>query len=204
MTLYQLAEHLKKYVPIGSELYCAELLLHNKVHLNIKSPRLSKLGDYRPKSAAAPHRISVNRDLNPYAFLITFLHEIAHLTNFEKFENKVAPHGPEWKREFKEVMEPMMAAKVFPFDIFEAVHQYMQNPYASSCSDPKLMKILHKYDMDSEWTMVDEIQLNGRFKLKNGMEFTKLAKKRTRYECRENTSGRMYLVPGISPCKRLT
>ncbi len=203
MTLAELSENLKKYVPLGSEVYCADLLLSNKVHLNIKNPRLSKLGDYRPKHNGQPHRISLNRDLNPYAFLITFLHEIAHLLNFEKFGTKVAPHGPEWKREFKEVTEPMLEGKIFPLDVYQALIKYMQNPYASSCSDPGLMKVLHGYDSDSEWAMVDDISINGRFKLKNGMEFTKLHKKRTRYQCREDKTGREYLVPGVSKCKSL-
>jgi len=119
--------------------------------------------------------------------------------------------GCEWhrmvqngKKEFKMVAEPMMSGKVFPLDVYQALYEYMQNPYASSCSDPKLMKVLHNYDSDAEWTLVDDIGINGRFKLKNGMEFTKLLKKRTRYQCREDKSGRIYLVPGVSKCKPLT
>ncbi len=204
MNLAQLSETLKKYIPLGAEVYCAELLFEHKVHLNIKNPRLSKLGDYRPKHANIPHRISINKDLNPYGFLITFIHEIAHLTNWEKYQNRVAPHGPEWKQEFKELILPLLNSTIFPLDIYKALVSYMQNPAASSCSDPNLMRILSKYDADNGWVLLDDVPLNSKFKLKNGTEFLKVAKNRTRYKCIELKTSRMFLVPGVSPCKLLS
>ena len=92
---------LQKYLPTGTEDYAADLLLKHSIHLYIKKPRTSKFGDYRAPRPGENHRISVNKDLNPYAFLVTFLHEVAHLLNYEKHRTRVKPHGPEWKLHFR-------------------------------------------------------------------------------------------------------
>ena len=60
-----------------------------RVHLTITKQRKSVLGDYRHPGRGANHRISINGNLNKYEFLITFLHELAHLLTFEKFSNRV-------------------------------------------------------------------------------------------------------------------
>ena len=39
----------------------------------------------------------MNNNLNKYSFLITITHEIAHMMIWEKHQNKVDPHGEEWK-----------------------------------------------------------------------------------------------------------
>ena len=39
------------------------------------------------------HRISVNGNLNKYSFLITLIHELAHLLTFTQYKNRVDPHG---------------------------------------------------------------------------------------------------------------
>ncbi|HAD34265.1 MAG TPA: hypothetical protein DCF44_07170 [Chitinophagaceae bacterium] len=44
--------------------------------------------------------MSVNGNLNSYHFLITLLHEIAHMLVWEQFRNRVKPHGLEWKHVF--------------------------------------------------------------------------------------------------------
>ena len=52
------------------------------VHLTVAKERKSILGDYRHRTHGKNHRISVNGNLNKYAFLITLLHELAHLLTF--------------------------------------------------------------------------------------------------------------------------
>ena len=91
---------LKKYLPEGVEDYCHDILWQYGIQLHIKKPRKTKLGDYRPPRNGEAHRISVNNDLNQYAFLLTFLHETAHLINFEKRGYKVQPHGKNGSRNF--------------------------------------------------------------------------------------------------------
>ena len=70
---------LEEYIPAGSSQLVFEYLKHYKVHLTITRSRKTVLGDYRHAIGAKNHRISVNGTLNIYAFLITLIHELAHL-----------------------------------------------------------------------------------------------------------------------------
>ncbi|MEO7767361.1 MAG: SprT-like domain-containing protein, partial [Ferruginibacter sp.] len=95
---------LKQYLPVGSFDEVSQYLQQYQVQLTITRERKSVLGDYRNSFADKNHRISVNGNLNPYAFLITLLHELAHLFTYERFGNKVMAHGQEWKNEYSKVL----------------------------------------------------------------------------------------------------
>ncbi len=199
----QIIPVLLKYLPKGSEDYAADLMLEYAIQLRIKNPRLSKLGDYRPPIPGKSHRISINRDLNPFAFLITFMHEVAHLLNFEKYGQRVSPHGIEWKREFQIISNPMIQQRFLPDDIQYALNRYLKNPKASSCTDSNLIRALRKYDPLSEWLLVEEILVGLAFETQDGRRFKKLEKMRTRYRCIELDTKKIYLVPGMMQCKPL-
>jgi len=189
---------LKKYLPEGSADYAHDILWKYGIQLRIKKPRATKLGDYRPPQPGEAHRISINKDLNKYAFLVTFLHETAHLINFEKRGFKVQPHGLEWKQEFQVVTKPMLHETILPNDVQNALHWYLKNPKASSCTDPFLFKTLRTYDdRPDHMVLVESIPLQTLFKTKDGRVFTKLEKMRSRYRCVENQTGKIYLVPGL-------
>jgi len=189
---------LKKYLPEGSAEYAHDILWKYGIQLRIKKPRATKLGDYRPPQPGEAHRISINKDLNKYAFLVTFLHETAHLINFEKRGFKVQPHGLEWKQEFQVVTKPMLHETILPNDVQNALHRYLKNPKASSCTDPFLFKTLRTYDdRPDHMVLVESIPLQTLFKTKDGRVFTKLEKMRSRYRCVENQTGKIYLVPGL-------
>lgn len=83
---------------------CASWIVHKNIHLRITGMRASKLGDYRPHPTGNGHQITVNHDLNPFAFLITFTHEVAHLVCYERYGHRHEPHGREWKRHFRELL----------------------------------------------------------------------------------------------------
>jgi len=73
---------------------CLELIQVNNVHLKIVNERVTRHGDYR-RTAEGQHQITINATLNKYRFLITFVHEIAHLVAFEKYGRRIKPHGEE-------------------------------------------------------------------------------------------------------------
>src|ERR1700750_1178375 len=88
---------LQDYLPVGTYDAVIDFLNKYRVHLTVSRERKSILGDYRHRTQADNHRISINGNLNKYAFLITLLHELAHLLTFEQFGNRVMSHGKEWK-----------------------------------------------------------------------------------------------------------
>ncbi|MBL0341477.1 MAG: SprT-like domain-containing protein [Bacteroidetes bacterium] len=149
-------------------------IVEHKIAVRITKSRNSKYGDYRPPAGGKGHRISINHDLNKYAFLLTFTHEVAHLVAYNKFRFRVDPHGKEWKMEFKRLMIPFMNESVFPKDLVVAINNYLSNPAASSCSDINLMRALARYDKrDDRWKLLEEIALNTPFRIRSGRAFVK-------------------------------
>src|SRR4051812_30314077 len=108
---------LKTYLPENSFEQVAHFLQHYKVHLTITRQRQSVLGDYRNAVKGKNHRISVNGDLNKFSFLITLLHELAHLLAFEQYSNRVLAHGKEWKLIYSSLLKDFIKKKIFPADI---------------------------------------------------------------------------------------
>jgi SprT protein len=189
---------LQQYIPEGSfEGVCFYLQIYN-VHLTITRHRQSILGDYRHSIMDKTHRISINGDLNQYAFLITLLHELAHLFTFEKFGNKVLAHGKEWKNEFSIILTDFLAKKIFPKDIESAILNNLKNPAASSCADETLMRILHRYDKKPHGVfLLEQLSENSLFKIKGGRVFKKGSKIRKRYKCIEIQTGKLYLFSPV-------
>ncbi|MCK5366987.1 MAG: SprT-like domain-containing protein, partial [Cyclobacteriaceae bacterium] len=102
--LYQI---LQNQVPENAVHYCLDLWETIPFNFKVTRKRNSKLGDYRFDQRNGSHSISVNFDLNQYSFLITYIHELAHLLTTERFGRKSQPHGKEWKSNFRELMEPV-------------------------------------------------------------------------------------------------
>ena len=111
---------LADYLPEGTFPDVLDYLREHKVHLTVARERKSILGDYRHRTAAENHRISVNGNLNKFAFLITLLHELAHLLTFEKFGNRVQAHGQEWKAIYGQLLARFLSAHIFREDVLPA------------------------------------------------------------------------------------
>lgn len=172
-----------------------------RINLTIKQERKSILGDYRNPTPAHPvHKISVNGNLNPYSFLVTLLHELAHLETFVKYKHTVAAHGKEWKEEFRKILLPFLRKNLFPNDIGQALVNYINNVKATTCGDVTLYKTLSKYNKKSSSNLVfvDELPLGSIFKVPHsGKIFRKENKRRTRHICIEVATNISYLFPGI-------
>lgn len=198
MTKAELELKIRQFVPAGTEKYVVELLARYRIQLKLNKPRASKYGDYRsPARDDRHHRITINKDLNPYAFLTTFLHEVAHLTAFEKYHHSIDPHGREWKNEFRQLLHPVVTHHQLPEDIQAALKHYMSDPAASSCSDSVLMKVLARYDRDKK-IFLEQIPEGSLFRLETGRIFRKGKKLRSWYQCFEQPGNREFRVSGIS------
>lgn len=172
---------------------------HHTIHLTLTRDRKSVLGDYRNPTRETPwHRITVNATLHPYSFLITLLHELAHMLVFIQFGHRVQPHGQEWKAQFRQMLLPYVGQNFFPPDIERALLSYLQNPKASTCTDANLYRALHRHSKgNSGKVLVESLSPGSIFHTEEGKSYRLLEKRRTRYRCEELESGRMYLFPGI-------
>lgn len=184
---------LSQYMPAAAVPIIAKWIDYFQCEFKISKGRATKLGDYRHPFQGAGHKISVNNNLNIYQFLVTTVHEFAHLLTWNDYKNKVKPHGEEWKHNFKRMMAPFLAQDVFPEDVKKAVVNYLDNPSAASCTDLKLSRALKKYDPGMDISRLEEIPLHAVFSIKDGRRFKKGERLRKRYRCVCLDNGNIYL-----------
>lgn len=192
----QLEDALRPFMPEAALTFAAAFLVEHRVQLTLTRNRATKLGDYRHPWQGRGHRITVNQTLNPYAFTVTLVHEFAHLLVWEKYQNKVLPHGSEWKKAFTWLMKPLLTEAVFPAQLLPVLHRYFESPKASSCADPDLMRALGQYtDRPEHIKLLEEVPEGSLFAtLRPARVFRKLEKRRTRFLCLELKTGKHYLV----------
>ncbi|UFH35847.1 SprT-like domain-containing protein [Flavobacterium acetivorans] len=187
-----MSETLAKYIPDHAVKPAFELIVTHRVHLKIVNERATRHGDYR-KAMNGKHEITVNGSLNKYRFLITLIHEIAHLVAFEKFGRNIKPHGNEWKYTFQQLMVPYIRPEIFPGHLLPLLARHFRNPSASSDTDTTLSLALKQFDAQNDKNYIFEIPYDSVFRIQNGKIFKKGALRIKRYECVEINSGRMYL-----------
>lgn len=202
MTKNILYNLLNDHVPENAVHYAYDLWATHQFSFKVTKKRNSKYGDYRYDPKTGIHKISVNGDLNKFAFLVTFLHEVAHLVTCKVSGRRVDPHGKEWKRNFQLLMLPMLNNLVFPDDILGVLKPHMENPKATSSADHRLSACLRKYDEEKGLVHLGEISPGTIFKL-NTRIFKKETKRRTRILCEEIKSGKKYLISQIALVERL-
>jgi len=184
-----------EHVPPGTVDYCFSLWQQHPFELKLTKSRHTKVGDFTSRGSKSHPRITLNHDLNLYLFLLTYIHEVAHLHVYLKFGNRVDPHGDEWKRTFQDLMRSLLQENAFPPEILHELKRHLINPKASSFADTDLTKVLRQYDHDHHQQIaLSEIPEGSIFRLQ-GRYFAKGKLRRTRFLCKEVKSKRNYLVP---------
>lgn len=196
LVVAHLEETFSKHLPPAAIPYCVTIWKDQPFHFKITSSRKTKLGDFRYRKDQKFQTITLNSDLNRYQFLLTFIHEVAHLHAFKKFGFSINPHGREWKSTFQQMMFPFLKEDFFPLDILIPLKKHMRNPKASSAADLFLMKEMSKYDLNNK--MMDQVFLSDlkpgtRFVI-SGRIFEKAETRRTRVVCIDITSGKKFLI----------
>lgn len=194
---------LRPRLPAGTDEYVADVLRAHPCEIRLAGPRRSKLGDHRPPGrGGARHRITVNEDLNPYAFLTTLLHEVAHAATWERHRRRwrpPRPHGPEWQREFAALLGPMVKGEILPADVRGALADALDRPAAATCSDRQLALVLARYDpLRPGLVRVEDLAPGALFRTDRGRVFRTGSLVRTRRRCFEARTGREYRVHGLA------
>lgn len=183
-------KNLSKYLPEASVDLVIELLNQHPCKLKVVNNRKTKHGDFR-KLPTGQYQITINNDLNHYRFLLTLIHEIAHLVTHKKYK-RVKPHGIEWKHCFQRLMLPFLRPEIYPPKILSLLAKYLMNPKAATDSDVRLSLALKLFDEPNGKNFIFEIPLESKF-VYNKRIFVRGAKRRTRIGCVEVTSGKTYL-----------
>lgn len=183
---------LLSHIPKTSHSYVLNLLEQENLIIKIKNERKTRHGDYR-KMTNGTHQITINSNLNTYRFLITLIHEIAHLEAFKRYGNFIKPHGLEWKHTFQHLMLPLLNPDVFPNALLPLLAKHFINPKASSDTDVELSYALKQFDPPNDKNYVFQLPLGSVFKLHNNKVFKKGKKRSKRFECIELKTGKLYL-----------
>lgn len=199
---------LERYIPLEAVPLVIDWIYRYDFKLKIKRSRDSREGDYTPPRKGKNHVITVNRDLNPYSFLVTLTHEVAHLVAWTRVGNKQNPHGEEWKQQYRNLLAALISFsdssdnKFLPDKLKKALIVHSKDPSASSCSDPHLFRVLHTFDAVPLVRLLEDLPAGSRFRIlskKRSEVFVKEEKIRTRYKCRSLGEGDTYFVPAL--CK---
>lgn len=168
-------------------------------HLKITRARDSKYGDYCPSYKGRKQRITINGNLDKYSFLITFLHELAHLLVNERLEPGFLPHGKEWKSTFRQLLHLALDKNLFPANVAEIVRrQYIiGNNFTHTSRALVQNEILRSYNKQPPLRLAS-VPLKGKVSLKNGMNVVKLKQNRTRSLCKCLNDNKMYYVSNVA------
>lgn len=199
-----MADHpLKPFVPPQALNILVPMLEAYPLRFVIERTRRSKWGDYRPAVGGARHRISVNGSLNAYAFLLTAVHEYAHLLVHVRYPGKRLPaHGQEWKACFREALAPFQQANCFPDDISSVLAQHMRNPRASVTADIRLQEALMRYDrLPDGSALLRDLPEGSFFRGPDGRLFKRGRMLRKRILCHCMDDGRDYRVYALLQVK---
>ncbi len=190
---------LKEFIPDDSLSILEDWFFKHRFELKITKERSTKHGDFRaPRNIFNTPIITINRNLNQYAFLITLTHEFAHLLVWKTYKRSVKPHGKEWKKMFSELLNTLLSENIFPENIKTVLSKHAKNPAASSSKDILLVKELKVYDTPSKHIHLLDLEEGAFFALKNKRVFRKGKKRRTRFLCQEVSTKKEYLVHGVA------
>ncbi len=189
-------------LPPGVSGYVEDILGRQVVDVRVVPPRRSKLGDHRPPPRGRiVHRITINDDLNPYAFVTTLLHEVAHASTWERHRGRrrLRPHGTEWQEEFSGMLKPIIGRGLLPPVVESALVRSLAAPAAATCSDRGLVLALARFDtVPQGHVRVEQLEERAVFRAPNGIVFRAGRPLRTRRQCFELRTGREYRVHGLA------
>jgi SprT protein len=194
----KIQEILLKHLPQAAFSYCLQLWQQHPFDFKLRKRRISKAGDFSCRHGRVP-RITINHDLPSVEFLLTYVHEVAHLHVHQQHGFRAEAHGEEWKKSFQQLLSPMLHEHIIPHPVLSCLKEHMVNPKASTYSDSTLTKLLRGLDPRAvKTTLLSDLPEGSVFDL-HGRWFKKGKLKRTRVLCQEIKSKRQYLVPADAP-----
>jgi SprT protein len=193
-----LSEGLKPYLPENSLGPVMNWLDGKPVSMRVTRKRRSKLGDYRPPSKDRIHRISVNGDLNPYEFLITLTHEIAHMAVWERYGRRARPHGKAWKAQYSLMLASLLDHGIFPEEMQPLVQKQVAHPRANSHGHSDMVRHLQGDSDGDDGVFLEDLPEGTIFRLQGGRKFRKQEKLRKWYRCTSMDNHRLYRISPVA------
>jgi hypothetical protein len=173
-----------------------QLLADHRILLKVSRGRASRLGDFKPGLSGQAHRITVNGDLNIYAFQLVFLHELAHLLVWENTRGRTPPHGEEWKQAFGALIRDFLGRGLFHPSTRDTLWSYSHKVRATGIACEGVVRELSLFDREAAsdpLVFLEEVPLESLFYTRTGRLFRKDQKLRKRFRCHCLDNQRAYL-----------
>lgn len=202
VTVAKIREGVAKYAP-----YCAvdrlvDHIVRRSIHIRITPSRRSKYGDYSGPTPKRPyHAISINGNLTREFFLLVLLHELAHLETHVLNARRVKPHGYEWQQQYRNLL--LDYRDCFPVAAQSLIDRYTRQIPLHGPTGKQLDNLLEHFgkpNVEQPLTLNDlSVGTVFRMPWKAGHTFICIEKRRTRWLCRELTSGMLVIIGGNAP-----
>ncbi len=181
------------YLPPRSRSFVARILTESPTDVFPVEARESKHGDFLAVRGKPFGQITVNVCGNPYQFLLTLLHEIAHARIHARYRRHVPPHGARWKEEFADLLDRLVQTDVLPADLRRAFRDHAANPKSTADYDTDLQLALRRYDTLDRRMLVADLRDGDLFSLDGKTVLRKGELIRRRIRC-VATNGHIYSV----------
>jgi hypothetical protein len=196
-----------RHLPPMAVAYARQLWQQHPFRLRVVLPRRTRFGDFK----ATPDgdlQITVNADLAPPAFLLTYIHEVAHRLVYHKYTSEKAlyvagqrvlrparPHGPVWQQTFQQLMAPLLTEANFSAEVLPLLRHYMNTPAATLSRHPDLARLLRPGSAPArpDATTVGQLAEGQTFGL-GKKTFVRGKLRRSRIVCTETATGRQYAI----------
>jgi hypothetical protein len=189
---------LQKYLPADVAPFFKKWFGDFSIHIHITKGRNSKLGDYR-KMPDKSHKITVNSTLPPTLFFFVLTHELAHLIAFEKFGNRIAPHGSEWKHTFREML--LESINIYCEDLKPVILRFSKSPKANFMASPDLAKYFHTENIRDDEIFIETLVVGDTF-IFRGQKFIVEEKLKKNYLCKNLDKGKKYIFKPLASVKK--
>ncbi len=162
------------------------------VQVKLVAPRRTKTGDFRVGRILKHPLITLNRNLHPVEMLITFCHELAHHRVHSRYVIRRKPHGKEWKAEYRLLLKELLDSRTLDHEINQAIERcFFRRERIGSGGCQWLHRVLHPA---GDVVRVMELKEGQAFVLRGGRAFVLGSRIRTRYRCRELSSGKIFTI----------
>jgi SprT protein len=185
----------RDYLPERAHKFIKSLLSENPTEVIPVRMRLRKRGDYHCRPIGGTHKITINKCGNPYQFLITLIHELAHARARKDNGSRIRPHGQEWRVTFSAFLHRSLGSDCFPEDLLSGVQDFAFSPTATSSND--LEEALRSYDTLDKPPLVSELPDGTLFSQGRGYIMHKGGLRGETFRC-EAFDGTTYMVPASS------
>lgn len=193
-------QKLQKYLPENTLPFLKSWFGDYYIHIKITRGRNSKLGDYR-KMPDKSHQITINSTLEPQLFFFVLTHELAHMIAFEKFGNRILPHGQEWKHTFRHMLVESLS--IYTEDLKPIIVKFAKSPKANFMSSPDLVRYFHLKELPDNHSFVEDLQPRNQF-IHNKQRYVLIEKLKKNYLCKNLDTGRNYIFKGLAKVEKIT